>query len=89
MPNLTIYGGFGKVETPEFRPDIIRKGKDLAAGEHVFNVREVRQGKGCMIAGQCIREMSLSNDPYNVELTLEPTTRLVLDSRCSCVAGVG
>jgi hypothetical protein len=41
MPSLTIYGGFGKVETSEFRPDIIRKGKDLAAGQHLFNVREV------------------------------------------------
>jgi hypothetical protein len=77
VQNLTINGGFGKVEAAEFRPDIIRKGKDLAAGEHLFNVREIRQGGACTIAGQCIREMSLSSDPYNVELTLEPATRQV------------
>lgn len=85
-PDLTICGGFEKVVVPEFRKDTVKKGTFMA--DHILNIREVRRAGTCTINGQCIREMSLSNDPYNVELVLDPVTRSVVDARCSCQAGV-
>jgi uncharacterized Zn finger protein len=56
--------------------------------EHILNIKEIRQSGACTITSQCIREMSLSGEPYKVELTLDPENRNVLDARCTCQAGV-
>lgn len=85
-PDLTICGGFEKVIIPGFRKDTVKKGNYMA--DHILNIREVRRAGTCSINAQCIREMSLSNDPYSVELVLDPDTRSVADARCSCQAGV-
>ncbi len=39
------------------------------------------------IVGECIREMSLTENPWRITLELEPVTRQVLRSHCSCTAG--
>jgi hypothetical protein len=84
--DLTICGGFEKVNGPEQRKDTKRKGLEMA--EHIMNIKEIRQSGTCTITSQCIREMSLSGEPYKVELTLDPETRDVVDAKCTCQAGV-
>ena len=84
-PRITICGGFAKVCGQTLRPEVQKKGEEML--RHIGNVREHQRQNQNIIVGECIREMSITKQPYNVELTLN-SDREVVDSRCSCVSGV-
>ncbi len=88
----TLFGGFEEIQGLEFRKAIAEKGDDMV--HHVFNVKEVRtlsddnsQVLKAVISGECIREMSLSKDPWKVVFEVG-ADRTVTLARCSCTAGI-
>ncbi len=91
IKTTTLFGGFEAIDGLEFRKAIAEKGHDMV--QHIFNVKEVRkfsddgQVLEISISGQCIREMSLSKDPWNVIFELTSDRHVIL-ARCSCTAGI-
>ncbi len=89
---MTLLGGFESIQGLNFRKSLLDSGKDMIP--HVFNVREIRKSDesgqliSITIAGDCIREMSLTENPWIVTLEIQPTDRSVILSHCSCTAGL-
>jgi hypothetical protein len=79
--------GFLAIKGLEFRPDVLRKGKELLSAEHIFNVKETHKSNVVMITGFCVRQGSISNTPYIVELQISQN-RTVLSGHCNCQAGI-
>ncbi len=88
----TLWGGFEQIHGYEPRKGIRKKGEEMVY--HAFNVREVQKSDittgevtSIDIIGDCIREMSLTEKPWIVTLEVEPRTRDIKRSHCSCTAG--
>jgi len=79
--------GFLEIKGLEFRPDILRKGKELLTAGHIFNVKETHKANNVTITGFCVRQASISNAPYIIELQISPN-RTVLSGHCNCQAGI-
>ncbi len=79
--------GFLEVTGLEFRPDVLRKGNELLKAGHIFNVSEKHKGDKITIVGYCVRQGSISNSPYIVELQL-CQNRSIESAHCSCQAGI-
>ena len=79
--------GFLSIQNFDFRPDVQRKGKELLVAGHLFNVSEKHSDGKIVIKGLCVRQGSIGNAPYNVELWISPG-RDVEQAHCSCQAGV-
>jgi hypothetical protein len=45
--------GFLEIKGLEFRPDILRKGKELLTAGHIFNVKETHKANNVTITGHC------------------------------------
>ena len=78
--------GFETISASHFRPETLRKGKDLV--KHVGKVQEKRTAASCILTATCIRETSLSEPPYIIELKVDPVTRFFQEGHCNCVSGV-
>ena len=85
-PSITLCGGFAKVEHKKYYgPDTIAKGKKIV--DHVANIREVRtwntasEEYDSVITATCLREMNITNHPYNTRLVLD-RERKVTDAYC-------
>lgn len=83
---IILSTGFQAITEDFLRPDSIAKGKQMV--EHLSEVREERKGGKINIMARCIREMSIREDPYFIDLDIHPTSRRVIHARCSCVSGV-
>ena len=79
--------GFSNIKPINFRPDIIRKGKELEKAGHIFNVSEVHKNGQVAITGYCVRQGSITSSPYLIELQLDHG-RNVVGAHCICQAGI-
>ena len=79
--------GFQSIKNFEFRQDVLHKGKELLKAGHIFNVSEKHSDGKIAIKGLCVRQGSISNAPYMVEMTIGPE-RDVQQAHCSCQAGI-
>ena len=85
-PTITLRGGFSSVSGLKFEGQSEAKGKALM--ENLFNVQEVQKpGELCIITGRILRQTSVTEDPYSVRFFVDPTSREIVKSNCSCVAG--
>ena len=89
---ITICGGFGPISFPterqHFQGQALSKGRQLLQGEHLRNVREERENGKVFIRASCLPETRVRQGDYNIEFEVSRATREVVESRCSCVAGV-
>ena len=87
MASVSFSCGFSPVSCNFFRKSTQKKGEALL--KHIFNVKETHSNlkEEILISGKCVRQASVSKQPYNFELTLDKT-RNVTSALCSCVAGV-
>ncbi len=91
LKTTTLLGGFETIAGLDFRKSLLSSGKDMIP--HTLNVREIRKSDengqivSITIAADCIREMSLTEKPWNVTLEINPVDRSVSLARCSCTAG--
>ena len=88
--SITLYRGFAKIEHKKYYgPDTIEKGKKIV--DHVANVREIKEWNKItkeyetVITATCIREMNITNHPYQVRLVLD-RERKVSDAYCGAKA---
>jgi hypothetical protein len=79
--------GFQEITGLEFRPDVLRKGNELLKAGHVFNVAEKHKEEKITICGYCVRQGSISNPPYIIELQI-CQNRSVESAHCTCQAGI-
>ena len=79
--------GFLEITGLEFRPDVLRKGHELLKAEHIFNVAEKHKDDKIAIVGNCVRQGSISNSPYIIELQIRQN-RSIESAHCSCQAGI-
>jgi uncharacterized Zn finger protein len=79
--------GFLEIKGLEFRPDVLRKGKELLTAGHIFNVKETHKPKEVTVTGFCVRQGSISNAPYVIELQISQN-RTVISAHCTCQAGI-
>ena len=86
-PSIEYRTGFSEIEGLEFRPDVDRKGEELLKSNHVFNVSEIHKNNSIIISGHCVRQGSISNAPYIIELQLNKD-RKVTGAHCTCQAGI-
>ncbi len=84
--NVTVMSDFQHIQADFFCSEMLHKGEDLA--QYVYNVAETRATGTVKISAKCIRTTSLSEEPYNVELDIDPTSRHVISAYCTCVADV-
>ncbi|TRY75895.1 hypothetical protein TCAL_14166 [Tigriopus californicus] len=85
-PRITLIdGGFGAISGLSFRKYLIRNGQDII--NNVFDIREVRHDGVFTIRAKCFRTTGITEPPYNIEFQLDPSSRRVILSRCSCQAG--
>ena len=71
-----------------FRESLKTSGRQIFSAGHLFNITEWRYECGrSKILAKCLREMKITNNPYNVELSLDPLRQLT-DVYCSCTAGI-
>jgi hypothetical protein len=57
-------------------------------GSHIMNVQERREQGKVTISGKCIKGTKLSDDPYKVEIEIDPQSRKWISGHCSCVNGI-
>ena len=79
--------GFLEIFGLEFRPDVLRKGSELFKAHHIFNVAEKHKENKITITGYCVRQGSISNSPYIIELQVRQD-RSIESAHCSCQAGI-
>lgn len=84
MSSVVLRTGFSTISATCFRKSTLKKGKKLL--RHIFNVEEVQSNSENIIHGFCVRQASISKDPYKVELQLNGE-REVIGGRCSCISG--
>lgn len=65
--SIEIYVGFKKVQwdASYFRASTLKKGAQLAESNHIFQVKEKLREE---ISGLCLRETSINQPPYAVQL---------------------
>ncbi|XP_060864305.1 uncharacterized protein LOC132940596 [Metopolophium dirhodum] len=89
MADLKIKCGFQPVTYSFIFPN--DKGKRLVESGHLINVEEIKPATNHIaprIKGLCIRQTSVSYDPWTVILEIDGTRR-VKNTSCDCPAGAG
>lgn len=79
--------GFASISPPFFRPDIAKTGKAMFQAGRVCGLKEFEYTNPVEIHGRCVPQMSVNKTPYLVRLCLSDT-RQVIESTCSCPAGI-
>ncbi len=88
-PPITLMGGFQPISFSDgyFEGARMKNGIKLVKANHVCDVKEEKQGDKVTISASCIPQTKVSL-LYSIQFSVDPTTRLVTDARCTCVAGI-
>ncbi len=84
---VTYRTGFQEISGLDFRADVLRKGRELFKAGHIFNVAVKHRDDKITIVGYCVRQGSISNSPYTIELQIQ-SNRSIESAHCSCQAGI-
>ena len=82
---LELVCGFSPITFPDLRPSLLENGLKMVP--HVTNVKEIRRENSITIEAFCVREQSIRQAPYFIELTLDQS-REVVGAFCRCHAGI-
>lgn len=87
VKKITIVdGGFERVSGLIFRDTIVKKGREIKG--NVFAVKETREPDKITITSKCFATTSFgTSSPYIITFELDPDSRSITSSHCSCQAG--
>ena len=86
-PTITLGGGFSPISGMEFMGQSETKGGALYKCKRLFNVREIQKpGENFVITGSILKSTSVK-ETWNLRFDIDPDTRKVIKSWCSCYVG--
>ena len=84
---ITLGGGFSPISGIEFLGQSEAKGIALYKCQRLFNVRETQKpGENFVITGRILKSTSVK-ETWNIRFDIDPLTRKVINSWCSCYVG--
>ena len=86
VPIITLRGAFSSIKGLNFSESKLKNGRDLIK-DNLFNVEEKQGSNKSVISARILRTTNVNDTPYFVEFEVETTTRTVIKSMCTCVAG--
>jgi hypothetical protein len=87
---LLIGGGFQALTVDDefFRGGNTAKGEALAKAGHILAVQEKQLGLCSEIVASVLPQTNVNQKPYKVVLSIDKSSRRVIQGRCQCVAGI-
>jgi hypothetical protein len=82
---ITLGGAFGKIQGLEFEGMRLKNGRELIG--NLCGIQEEQKGDTVIINARILRTTNVNDTAYSVQFEVDRSSRRVLMTRCSCVAG--